>query len=95
MDKASRLACRESVLTHAMVLLGVNLVDGVPNRWKVENSWGEDRGQQGYYIMTDRWFDEYNYEVVVHKNYLTPEQRAAYDQEPIALAPWDPFGSLA
>jgi bleomycin hydrolase len=95
MDKAQRLDYRESVLTHAMVLLGVNLVDGVPNRWKVENSWGAKRGQKGYYIMTDEWFDEYNYEVVVDKKHLTEEQRAAYELEPIALHPWDPFGSLA
>ncbi len=96
MDKARRLDTGESMLTHAMVFLGVNLTDeGRPNRWKVENSWSDERGQDGYYIMTDEWFDQYNYQVVVHKKYLTEAQRAAYEQAPIALKPWDPMGSLA
>ena len=95
LDKAQRLDYSESAMTHAMVFLGVNLVDGVPNRWKVENSWGDKSGQDGYYIMTDAWFDEYNYQVVVDRQYLTDEQRAQFEQEPIALRPWDPMGSLA
>lgn len=95
MDKAQRLDYNESVLTHAMVLLGVNLVDGIPNRWKVENSWGDKAGQDGFYLMSDEWFDEYNYEVVIHKKYLNPLQLAASKLDPIVLAPWDPMGSLA
>jgi bleomycin hydrolase len=95
MDKAQRLDYYESVMTHAMVLLGVNLVDGKPNRWKVENSWGEDSGLKGYYVMTDEWFGEFNYQIVVHKKYLSPEQRMAWDTVPIELKPWDPMGTLA
>ena len=96
MDKARRLDTGESMLTHAMVFLGVNLTeDGKPNRWKVENSWSDERGQEGYYIMTDEWFDQFNYQVVVNKKYMTEAQRAAYAQEPIVLKPWDPMGSLA
>ena len=96
MDKAQRLDTGESMLTHAMVFLGVNLDEnGKPNRWKVENSWSDERGQDGYYIMTDEWFDQYNYQVVVHKKYLSPEQLAAYGQAPVVLKPWDPMGSLA
>ena len=95
LDKAQRLDYSESMMTHAMVFLGVNLVDGKPNRWKVENSWGDKSGQKGYYIMSDAWFDEYNYQVVVNKKYLTDEQRAMFDQDPIVLKPWDPMGSLA
>lgn len=96
MDKAQRLDTGESMLTHAMVFLGVNLDEsGKPNRWKVENSWSDERGQEGYYIMTDEWFDQYNYQVVVHKKYLSAEQLAAYGQEPVVLKPWDPMGSLA
>ena len=78
-----------------MVFLGVNLVDGKPNRWKVENSWGDKSGQEGYYIMTDDWFDEYNYQIVVNKKYLSDAQRAMFEQTPIVLKPWDPMGSLA
>ena len=95
MDKAQRLDYGESVMTHAMVFLGVNLKDSKPNRWKVENSWGDDRGNKGYYIMSDAWFSEYLYQIVVPKKYLTPEMLAAYNTEPIALKPWDPMGSLA
>ncbi|MBQ6595867.1 MAG: C1 family peptidase [Clostridia bacterium] len=95
LDKAERLDYSESMMTHAMVFLGVNLVDGKPNRWKVENSWGDKSGQDGYYIMTDEWFDEYNYQIVVDRKYLTEEQKAQFAQEPIALRPWDPMGSLA
>ena len=95
LDKAGRLDYGQSLMTHAMVFLGVNIVDGKPNRWKVENSWGEDAGQKGYYIMTDEWFDQYNYQVVVNRKYLSDEQRAMLAQEPIHLKPWDPMGSLA
>ena len=95
LSKAQRLDYSESLMTHAMVFLGVNLVDGVPTRWKVENSWGKKSGQNGYYIMTDEWFDEFNYQVVVDKKYLSAAQREAYDQEPVTLKPWDPMGSLA
>jgi bleomycin hydrolase len=78
-----------------MVLLGVNMTNGKPDRWKVENSWGEKNGERGFYIMTDDWFSEYAYQVVIHRKYLTAKQKAAYDAEPIVLAPWDPMGSLA
>ena len=96
MNKAQRLDYGTSQMTHAMVFLGVNLDEnGKPNRWKVENSWGDKSGQDGYYIMSDAWFDEYNYQVVVNKKHMTPEQIKAFAQEPIVLKPWDPMGSLA
>lgn len=96
MTKAERLDYGHSLMTHAMVFQGVNLDEnGNPNRWRVENSWGKDAGVDGYYIMTDRWFDEYMYQIVVNKKYLTPEQLTAYEAEPIELEPWDPMGSLA
>ena len=96
MTKAERLDYGQSLMTHAMVFQGVNLDEnGKPNRWRVENSWGKEPGKDGYYLMTDRWFDEYMYQVVVNKKYLTAEQVAAYEAEPIALEPWDPMGSLA
>lgn len=95
MSKGDRLVYGESVLTHAMVFTGVNLVDGKPNRWKVQNSWGEGPGQKGFFIMSDKWFGEFNYEVVINKKYLSSELLKAYEQEPIVLNPWDPMGSLA
>jgi bleomycin hydrolase len=95
LDKAARLDYRESLLTHAMVFTGVNLVDGQPNRWKVENSWSDKSGKEGYYVMGDSWFDEYNYQIVVEKTYLSDELRQAAELPPIVLPPWDPMGSLA
>ncbi|MDD9148409.1 C1 family peptidase [Sporolactobacillus sp. CQH2019] len=95
LSKAERLDYKESCLTHAMVLTGVNLVDGRPNRWKVENSWGEDRGKKGYFVMSDKWMDEFTYQVVVNKKYLSDELKKAYEQEPVELKPWDPMGALA
>ncbi|MDO4537077.1 MAG: C1 family peptidase [Coriobacteriales bacterium] len=97
MDKAARLDYGESLMTHAMVLEGVNLNDdGEPTLWKVENSWGENHGRDGFDTLSDAWFDEYVYQVVVDKAYLSDEQREAYETgKPIVLEPWDPMGSLA
>ena len=96
MNKAQRLDYGHSLMTHAMVFQGVNLDEnGRPNRWRVENSWGDETGKKGYYVMTDEWFDEYNYQIVVNRKYLSPEVLAAYDSDPIELKPWDPCGSLA
>ncbi|MCD6234547.1 MAG: aminopeptidase [Candidatus Neomarinimicrobiota bacterium] len=95
LDKAGRLNYGESMLTHAMVFTGVHCVNEKPVRWKVENSWSEKSGKEGFFIMTDEWFDEYNYQVVIHKKYLSPELRQAAEQKPVVLKPWDPMGSLA
>ena len=96
MNKAERLEYGESLMTHAMVFQGVNLdEEGKPNRWRVENSWGDAPGKKGYYVMSDEWFDEYMYQIVVNKKYLPDSYIAEYDSEPIMLEPWDPMGSLA
>lgn len=97
MDKAERLDYGESAMTHAMVLEGVNLDEkGAPTLWKVENSWGKDHGRNGFDTLSDPWFDEYVYQVVVDKRYLTDDERRTYETaEPTHLAPWDPMGSLA
>lgn len=93
--KAERLDYGESLMTHAMVLTGVDLVEGKPTRWKVENSWGEKSGVNGFWTMSDEWMDEFTYQIVVRKDLLTPEQLAAFEAEPTVLAPWDPMGALA
>ncbi len=96
MTKAERLEYGQSLMTHAMVFQGVNLDEnGKPDRWRVENSWGEEAGKKGYFVMSDRWFDEYNYQVVVNKKYLSSKALEAYEKEPVRLNPWDPMGSLA
>ena len=86
LDKAERLDFGESLMTHAMVLEGVRL-DGAgrPALWKVENSWGKDHGRDGFDTLSDAWFDEYVYQVVVDRAYLTDEERAGDEALPCAL----------
>lgn len=95
-DKAGRLDYAESLMTHAMVLTGVDLDQaGRSLKWKVENSWGDKVGQKGYFVASDKWMDEYTYQIVVRKDLLTAEELAAYQAQPQVLAPWDPMGALA
>ena len=78
LDRAERLDYGESLMTHAMVLEGVNLdADGRPTLWKVENSWGKEHGRDGFDTLSDAWFDEYVYHVVVERRYLPEEERAS------------------
>lgn len=96
LDKAERLDYGQSAMNHAMVFTGVDLDDaGRPVKWRVENSWGDKPGNKGFMVMTDRWFDEYNYEVAVEKKYLSPELLDVLKMEPVKLPPWDPMGALA
>jgi len=95
MDKGTRLEYGDSLMTHAMLFTGVDLVKNQPTKWRVENSWGEKGGNKGYFLMTDKWFDEYNFEVVIDKKYLPKRILEIFNQEPVALDPWDPMGSLA
>ncbi|OQX56030.1 MAG: aminopeptidase [Candidatus Cloacimonas sp. 4484_209] len=94
-DKGKRLDYGESKLTHAMVFIGVNLVNGKPVRWKVENSWGKDSGKKGYFVMSDNWFNEFLYQVVINKKYMPQKIRQLLKKKPVILPPWDPMGSLA
>ncbi|EFR44084.1 aminopeptidase C [Streptococcus pseudoporcinus LQ 940-04] len=95
-NKAGRLDYSESLMTHAMVLTGVDLdPNGSPLKWKVENSWGEDVGNKGYFVASDAWMDQYTYQIVVKKSLLSEEELKAYQAEPEVLAPWDPMGALA
>ena len=94
--KGERLIYGDSAMNHAMVILGVNLDEnGAPDKWRIENSWGKDSGMEGYYVASDAWFDEFVYQVVVDKKYLTKKTLKLFEQEPIELEPWDPLGTLA
>lgn len=97
MTKAQRLDYGQSLMTHAMVLTGVDLDEaGKPKKWKVENSWGEKVGKKGYFTMSDEWMSEYAYQIVVEKKYLDSKLVDIYENAtPKLLAPWDPMGALA
>ena len=96
LDKGDRLDYCQSRMNHAMVLTAVDISpDNRTTRWRVENSWGGEIGDKGFMMMTDDWFDEYTYEVTVHRSYLRPALQKALDTEPTELPPWDPMGSVA
>ena len=74
------------------VLLDEN---GQPTKWKIENSWSDEHGNKGYYLMNADWFDQFVYQAVINKKYLSEEQLKEAAQEPTHLSPWDPMGTLA
>ncbi|AEV96071.1 C1 family peptidase [Pediococcus claussenii] len=91
MSKAERFKFGEAEVSHAMTLTGVDLIDDRPTKWKVENSWGDKNGKDGYFAMGDNWFEDFVYEVVVHRQYLTEEQLKVNDGVPEPLSAWDPL----
>ena len=96
MEKADRLRFGQTMMTHAMLFTGVDVVDGNPRRWRVENSWGSDgSGEKGFFTMNDNWFDEHMFEIAAPRDFLTDEMIVGLEREPMTLPAWDPMGSLA
>ena len=95
MDKADRLRHNQTMMTHAMLFTGVDVVNGRPRRWRVENSWGDKTGQKGYYTMNDSWYDQYMFEIAAPTSYLNEKMQAGLETEAVVLPAWDPMGSLA
>jgi bleomycin hydrolase len=95
LDKADRLAYHETLMTHAMLFTGVDVLDGATRRWRVENSWGSDRGKDGFYTMNDNWFDQYVFEISARRSSLPADLQEALSAKPIVLPAWDPMGALA
>ncbi|MCK6438826.1 MAG: C1 family peptidase [Planctomycetes bacterium] len=93
--KEERLLYGQSQMNHAMVFTGVDVVDGKPRKWRVENSWGKEPGQEGFFTMNDNWFDEYVFEIAVHKDMLPEKYQKVLNSEATVLPAWDPMGSLA
>ena len=92
MTKKQRIQTHDSGSSHAMTLVAVDLDnDGKPTKWKVENSWGPTYGYSGHLIMTDEWFREYMFRVVVNKKYIPENILALLKQKPIRLPAWDPM----
>lgn len=94
LDKADRIRTFASASSHAMTLMAVDLdADGKPTKWKVENSWGPNSGVAGHLIMTDKWFDEYMFRVVIEKRFVPEKLLKLYKHEPTRLPAWDPLFS--
>ena len=92
MNKAQRIMTYDSGSTHAMTLPAVDLdAKGNPTKWKVENSWGGDWGQKGCLIMTNEWFNEYMFRLVVDKKYVPAKTLKQYEQKPVMVMPEDPL----
>jgi bleomycin hydrolase len=95
MPKSDRLAYHDTLMTHAMLFVGVDVLDGCPRKWRVENSWGDERGDKGLFTMNDNWFGEYVFEIAVRRDALPEQLRNALDADPVVLPAWDPMGALA
>jgi len=92
MTKAERIQTYASASSHAMTLCAVDLdKDGKPLKWKVENSWGPTTGVAGHLVMTDKWFDEYSFRLVVQKKYVPAATLKLLEQKPTLLPAWDPL----
>ena len=90
LPKGERLEYHDSFATHAMIFVGVNFDEkGRPDRWKIENSWGEEVGKKGYFVCSEAYFREYVYEVIVRKKHLSEAQLALLDQSPVRIQPWE------
>ena len=90
MSKADRIELRETTANHAMTFLGVDLQNDKPVKWLVENSWGKDKGRDGYWNMYDSWFDENVFNVIVRKAYVPEKILKIFQEEPTKLPPWYP-----
>ncbi len=90
MSKGDRLMYHESYADHAMIFVGVNFDEnGQPDRWKIENSWGEEAGREGYFVCSEKYFREYVFEVIIHKKHLSEAQLALLEQTPVRIQPWE------
>ena len=94
MPKAERILYRESASNHAMVFIGVDIQEGYPTKWLVEDSHGPEDGHNGYWTLYDDWFDTYVYGAVIHKDHLPAAIRRLMQEEPIHLPYWDPMAQL-
>ena len=91
LDKTERLLFRDGTINHGMAFIGVDLRDGKPVKWLVENSWGSDRGSKGLWTMYDDWFEDNVYKIIVHRSYVPAEILKILEQPAEKLPVWDPM----
>ena len=91
LNKTERLAFRDGTINHGMAFIGVDLRDGQPVKWLVENSWGSDRGSGGLWTMYDDWFEDNVYKIIVHRDYVPEEVLRVLEQPAEKLPVWDPM----
>ena len=94
-NKADTLAYDDGTPDHAMVITGVDVRAGKPVKWKVENSWGKDAGNEGWFIIDQPWFDQHVFQVIIDRRFVPRSLLALTSQKPILLPPWDPFTDWA
>ena len=94
-SKEDRLLYGSTSMNHAMLFTGVDIEDGKPVQWRIENSWGDKGEAKGFYLMKDSWFNEHMFEIAARKSSLPDNLQKAFEEDPIVLPPWDPMGSLA
>jgi len=91
LTKEQMVRYRDATPNHAMVFVGLDRSGGEPVKWLVENSWGADRGDKGYWSMYDDWFDRYVFTVIVHRRHVPKKILALLDTEPARIPAWDPM----
>jgi bleomycin hydrolase len=94
LDKAEQLLTRQAVVNHCMVFIGVDVRDGAPVKWLVENSWGEGRGSGGYFTLYNDYFDKHVYNIIVKKAYVPEDVLKIFQQKPIPLPVWYPTTAM-
>lgn len=93
LTKAEKLQTRDISPVHAMAFVGAESENGRPLKWRVENSWGGEVGDKGYWTMHDDWFENYVLVIIVHKKHLGEADRRLLDLEPVILPSWDPLAA--
>jgi bleomycin hydrolase len=94
LSKAEKLQCKDIAPVHAMAIVGADKENGRPLKWLVENSWGSDIGDKGYWTMYDNWFENYVLVIIINKKHLTEADKKLLDLTPVILPSWDPIAAL-
>lgn len=92
LNKDEELISRNSTANHAMLLTGVNIDEnGIPNKWRIENSWGDKNGKKGYYVASDEWFDKFVFELYINDKFLSDDDKQNLEKKPHEVEQWDPI----